>query len=237
MCYITKSMTIIITLYSVSMGDPNIQFPRNIQNYNDFRMPMREIILKKQGRVQGMVIRPGNELPLVEVYRGIPYAAPPVGHLRFMPPSSTLYTWPDVKQASVFGPVCPQKFPNESTMTEERKAYFSDLKTFLTNESEDCLYLNIYAPYQGECHHPIFLRSTPLGYTVPIFICVMDNSGHDYGNEMGTGDVNPEASVIFFRTQKDEDVREKRRGTFGKLRYYDANTVGMVNVINFSGIQ
>ncbi|XP_030745242.1 neuroligin-4, Y-linked-like, partial [Sitophilus oryzae] len=146
MCYITKSMTIIITLYSVSLGDPNVP---SDQYYNDVRRPSREIFLKKQGYVQGMIVRPRNsELPWVEVYRGIPYAAPPIGHLRFMPPSSTLYTWQETKYAYEFGPVCPQKFPDESTMIEERKRYFLRLKKYLLNESEDCLYLNIYAPYQ-----------------------------------------------------------------------------------------
>ncbi|XP_030760934.1 neuroligin-4, X-linked-like [Sitophilus oryzae] len=101
-----------------------------------------------------MIVRPRNsELPWVEVYRGIPYAAPPIGHLRFMPPSSTLYTWQETKYAYEFGPVCPQKFPDESTMTEERKRYFLRLKKYLLNESEDCLYLNIYAPYQESSTH------------------------------------------------------------------------------------
>lgn len=67
-----------------------------------------------------------------------------------MPPSSTVYSWKGVKYMRDFGPVCPQKFPDESTMTSERRRHVNRLKHFLRYESEDCLYLNIYAPYRGE---------------------------------------------------------------------------------------
>ena len=45
------------------------------------------VVRTRQGRVQGMVLVPdGPGLGPVEAFLGLPYASPPVGRLRFMPP-------------------------------------------------------------------------------------------------------------------------------------------------------
>ena len=59
----------------------------------------------------------------VTVYRGIPFAAPPVGDLRWKPPQPPI-PWHGVKTADTFGPACMQR----------RAALMS----------EDCLYLNVW---------------------------------------------------------------------------------------------
>jgi para-nitrobenzyl esterase len=43
----------------------------------------------------------------VYAFLGIPYAAPPVGELRFRPPAEAK-RWTGVLQATAFGPVCPR---------------------------------------------------------------------------------------------------------------------------------
>ena len=66
------------------------------------------------------------------VWRGIPYAAPPVGEMRFKktePPER----WEDIHDATVFGPACPQ-----SGRIKER----ADIMYV----SEDCLTLNVWSP-------------------------------------------------------------------------------------------
>ncbi|XP_021931568.1 neuroligin-1-like [Zootermopsis nevadensis] len=67
-----------------------------------------------------------------------------------MPPGSPPH-WMGVKMAHEFGPVCPQNVPdpNSRKMSESRAMYLRRLVPFLHNQSEDCLFLNIYAPAQN----------------------------------------------------------------------------------------
>ncbi|XP_018334128.1 neuroligin-4, Y-linked isoform X2 [Agrilus planipennis] len=101
-------------------------------------------------KLQGIVVeaRMSRQLPDVEQYLGIPYAAAPVGKLRFMPPGSAPQWKQKLKIADSFGPVCPQRFPNKRNMPPERQEYFQRIERHLRNQSEDCLYLNIYSPVQ-----------------------------------------------------------------------------------------
>lgn len=143
----------------------------------------------------------------VEVFLGVPYATPPIGSLRFMPPVTPTH-WRGVRLANRFSPVCPQKFPDVNfrpgsrsktpstplnrqsssrsssssgssssskpvfsftvnsnpygsgssssssasssslhLLPESRIGHLKRMALFLRNQSEDCLYLNIYAPY------------------------------------------------------------------------------------------
>jgi hypothetical protein len=121
----------------------------------------REIEIK-QGRLVGLRFQSTSNPGLrpVEVFLGIPYAAAPTGSQRFMPPGSPPQ-WMGVKFAHNFGPVCPQNLPdlnekNRNTVSEGRAKYLRRLFPYLMhNQSEDCLYLNIYAPAQkwGEYRH------------------------------------------------------------------------------------
>lgn len=111
----------------------------------------------KYGDVSGVIVSlDSRHLEPVEVFRGIPYASPPIGSLRFMPPV-TGALWSGVKMADKFGPVCPQRLPDISNetaalkrMPKGRLEHLKRLLPYLSDQSEDCLYLNIYAPVQGK---------------------------------------------------------------------------------------
>lgn len=93
-----------------------------------------EPIKTEAGYVTGAMIgEPDKE---VRIYRGIPYAAPPVGDLRWKPPQPVT-PWSETLQCTEFKPIAPQ-----STL--------GDLPPFpqLFPSSEDCLYLNVLTPAQ-----------------------------------------------------------------------------------------
>ncbi|CAK9827815.1 Neuroligin-4, Y-linked [Anthophora retusa] len=107
------------------------------------------IVRTKYGELSGVIVTLDRHLEGVEVFRGVPYASPPIGSLRFMPPVSGAL-WHGVKVADKFGPVCPQRLPElTDKMPKGRVDYLRRLLPYLRNQSEDCLYLNIYAPVQA----------------------------------------------------------------------------------------
>jgi len=63
--------------------------------------------------------------------------------------------WQGLKIARHLPPVCPQKLPDLSphgseNMSRGRHKHLSRLLPYLRTESEDCLYLNLYVPHEGE---------------------------------------------------------------------------------------
>lgn len=72
----------------------------------------------------------------VMVFRGIPYAAPPVGALRWRPPRPVAH-WTGVRPATQLGHNCMQGQP------------YSDIDPYTAGVSEDCLYLNVWTTTLG----------------------------------------------------------------------------------------
>lgn len=125
------------------------------------------IVRTKYGDVSGVIVTlESRHVEPVEVFRGVPYAMPPVGNLRFMPPV-TGALWSGVKVADKFSAVCPQRLPDISnetlalkTMSKGRLEHLKRLLPYLQVQSEDCLYLNIYVPAQGK-HLQVILIAEP----------------------------------------------------------------------------
>ncbi|KAG4072555.1 hypothetical protein HA402_004644 [Bradysia odoriphaga] len=97
--------------------------------------------------------------PSVEAFLGVPYATPPVGSLRFMPPV-TPSTWRNTRLADRFSPVCPQVPPVSGDdalfdIPRGRLAQLRRILPLLANQSEDCLYLNLYVPRSDETNEII----------------------------------------------------------------------------------
>uniref|UniRef100_A0A1A7X4U2 Neuroligin 3a n=1 Tax=Iconisemion striatum TaxID=60296 RepID=A0A1A7X4U2_9TELE len=101
------------------------------------------------GKLRGVrVPLPSEILGPVDQYLGVPYAAPPVGEKRFMPPEPPS-SWSGTKNATHFAPVCPQNIHNavpEIMMPIWFTFNLDIVTTYIQDQHEDCLYLNIYVP-------------------------------------------------------------------------------------------
>src|ERR1035438_6256834 len=76
----------------------------------------------------GMVSGISGTNPEVRVFKGIPFAAPPTGNLRWHSPLPAA-RWDGVRKADEFGPICMQA-PGRGGASQKM--------------SEDCLYLNVW---------------------------------------------------------------------------------------------
>ena len=91
-----------------------------------------------QGELAGLTDRG------VKLFRGIPYAQPPIGNLRWAPPEPPS-NWAGVRDATTFGDVAPQAV---------RMGF--DFQT--AGESEDCLYLNVATTaLSAEARQPVMV--------------------------------------------------------------------------------
>lgn len=115
------------------------------------------IVETKTGAIRGIILELNSRhLEPVEAFRGVPYAAPPVGDLRYRPPAPPL-VWSGTRLADTFGAVCPQRYPDISnrssallTMPRGRYHHLKRLIPLLANQNEDCLFLNLYVPGSGK---------------------------------------------------------------------------------------
>jgi para-nitrobenzyl esterase len=91
-----------------------------------------DVVKTDSGYVSGTIL--GEPDKQVHVFRGVPYAAPPIGDLRWKPPQPVA-PWSGIRECTAFSAAAPQAsmaiLPN----------LISDMP-----QSEDCLYLNILAP-------------------------------------------------------------------------------------------
>ncbi|KAK9972131.1 hypothetical protein ABG768_025458 [Culter alburnus] len=123
-----------IALTSCQRIDPGTKYPTVTTNY---------------GKLRGIKKELNNEiLGPVEQYLGVPYATAPIGDRRFQPPEAP-GSWQEVRNATQFAPVCPQNV--HGVLPEIMlPVWFTDsldvAATYIQNQSEDCLYLNIYVP-------------------------------------------------------------------------------------------
>ena len=144
------------------------------------------VISTRYGSIQGVIRRfPRINKPIkaVNKFLGIPYAAPPVGELRFKPPQPISAWKPSTYNASYFRSICMQ--PGDYNILF--------WPNFLHPDSEDCLYLNVYTPRRN--------GSSGAGDSYPVMVYI-----HGGGYEVGTpvispGDVIPLWGVVLVTIQ------------------------------------
>src|SRR5262245_7495476 len=93
-----------------------------------------EPVRTENGLVAGVA---GTNSPEVRIFKGLPFAAPPVGNLRWQAPQPAA-NWSGVRAADKFSANCMQRAAGGGAFPPhggDRSA---------TTMSEDCLYLNVY---------------------------------------------------------------------------------------------
>jgi para-nitrobenzyl esterase len=169
------------------------------------------------GAVQGF-IQDG-----VAEFRGIPYATPPVGNLRWRPPEPPV-PWSGVRDATQFGNICLQ---------------ITTLGPFAgpANANEDCLYLNIYSPDV----HPAPKE------LLPVFVWIhgggnVDGGSNDYdGSKLATQGhvvvvtINYRLGLLGFMSHPAIDAEGHLFSNYGILDQQAALRWVKMNITNFGG--
>lgn len=127
-----------------------------------FPAPERGVVVTLNGALHG------SEEDGGWAYRGIPFAAPPLGALRFSPPAPA-ECWSGLREASAFGSECLQR------------SFLEDGGTLDTGD-EDCLTLNVFTPRQvGDT-----------GALLPVLFFI-----HGGGNQSGSTSGNRGGVVLY----------------------------------------
>jgi para-nitrobenzyl esterase len=89
----------------------------------------------------------------IQIFKGIRYAAPPIGPLRFLPPERP-QPWKDVADAIKFGAPAiqwaPPAFASPTTDFDRQLATIFPTEAEMKVENEDCLFLNAWTPALGD---------------------------------------------------------------------------------------
>lgn len=118
MIKIKKYTTLLLLLFSASRSFAQTEIVKHDET----------LVTLQEGKIRGAILSSG-----VLAFKGIPYAEPPVDELRWQPPVPKK-KWNGIKNAMAFGSRSPQ-----------RNTY-DDMVFRSAEESEDCLYLNIWKP-------------------------------------------------------------------------------------------
>ena len=108
------------------------------------------IVSTKNGDIRGQTCHTAPFITKVNRFLGIPFAAPPVGELRFQAPRPAQPWKPRIHNATSFGNICMQA--SGGALEQFIKLRWPSFTK--KNYNEDCLYLNVYAPTQNDSLNP-----------------------------------------------------------------------------------
>ena len=141
-------LLLVVAFIGVTVGAYFVSYPPyKCTPAVDIKNPrVTEVVKVNEGELTGVF----NKDKSVEVYAGIPYAAPPVGELRWKEPQPA-EKWEGVKACDTFAPMSMQKRDGEimNTLTKFFGYHYFNISlkdNYREAVSEDSLYLNIWKP-------------------------------------------------------------------------------------------
>lgn len=133
---------------------------------------MRTIVATELGKLEGETVDG------IRVFRGVPFAAPPVGVLRWAAPQPAA-PWQGVRDATGFGPDCPMPASLKAGVTtgsyvDATSIHGTDYDVWFgkmaEGDSEDCLTLNVWTRGPASQGAPVIVFLSPTGSgAVPVF--------------------------------------------------------------------
>jgi len=146
----------------------------------------------------------------IRIFRGVPYAAPPVGPLRWRPPQPVV-PWSGVRDASAYG-------PDPIQIVEPVHLR----RSLATTQSEDCLSLNIWAPAEPPPGGAPVLVYFDFGGFIAGSASRASNDGSEYARRgVVCVAVNHRMGVLGFLAHPGLSA-ESERGTSGNYGFLDA---------------
>ncbi len=138
-------MTAVLLVINVKISEP----PYKQVPATDAKNPkVTDVVSVEQGDLTGVY----NEDETARIYAAIPYAKPPIGELRWKEPAEP-EKWQGIRACDTYAPMAVQPsssilYSSLSKILGTHNYEFSFNDQYKEPMSEDCLYLNIYAPAQ-----------------------------------------------------------------------------------------
>ncbi|KAL3252316.1 hypothetical protein MRX96_017641 [Rhipicephalus microplus] len=172
--------------------------------------PPAPLVLTREGRVLG--VHTSFEGRPLHAFYGVPYARPPLGRLRFLPPVAAT-PWRHVWSARRFQGPCMQRL--------EEVHYPVHLK-MLQNASEDCLYLNVWTAVPDQ-------DKAASGAVLKPVVVILHGGGFSIGN---TGSLLYDGSALAALGNVTVVSMNFRLGVFGFLDAMNRHAPGNVGLLD-----
>ncbi|KAI8499857.1 Carboxylesterase 5A [Branchiostoma belcheri] len=175
------------------------------------------VVSTTYGDVDGVEFTPsyigGAVFDSIYTFKGIPYAAPPVGDLRWRPPQDPA-SWTGVRDASQFGSRCPQVYEPPQPPGPPQTLMDEITRWRSNSSSEDCLFLNVFTPNVSDTAR------------LPVMLWL-----HGGGMAIGSADTYPAEIPTFFNNVVMVTINYRLSG-LGFMPTRDSDTDGNYAVLD-----